>query len=135
MPSQGIAARNIAFAGRISPISTAISAHLQGLWIAAFFDGKLARGPPLLDGEGGAVDEIFLHTQFEKWRHPCGYGPAVPDMTFDSIVYADLLMNDLGLKVRRKRGPVWREWFEAYKPWDYAGVEEEYRALHRGQSR
>lgn len=133
VPSQGIASRNIAFAGRVSPISTAISAHLQGLWIAAFFDGKLARGPPPVlpdGGDGGVVDEILLHTQFIKWRHPCGYGPVVPDMTFDSIAYADLLMNDLGLKVRRKGGSVWREWFEPYKPWDYAGVEEEYRALH-----
>ncbi|KAH7028121.1 putative dimethylaniline monooxygenase [Microdochium trichocladiopsis] len=127
VPSQGVAARNIAFAGLISPFSTAISSHLQGLWITAFFDGKLRRAPPT--DEKAVVDEIMLHTQFGKWRHPCSYGRQVPDMSFDSVPYADMLMNDLGLKVRRKSS-VFQEWFRAYKPWDYAGVVDEYRALH-----
>ncbi|KXJ88436.1 hypothetical protein Micbo1qcDRAFT_214329 [Microdochium bolleyi] len=126
VPSQGVASRNIAFAGRVSPISTAICAHVQGLWIQAFFDGRLARGPPAT--EGGVVDEIVLHTQFEKWRYPCGYGPVVPDMAFDSIPYVDLLMNDLGLSARRK-GSMLREVFQAYGPRDYEGVLGEYRVL------
>ncbi|KAH7012110.1 uncharacterized protein B0I36DRAFT_256916 [Microdochium trichocladiopsis] len=125
VPSQATSSRNIAFAGGISTTSTALTAHLQGLWITAFFDGNLDRSPPA--DKRAVVDEIIRHTQFEKWRHPCGYGPLVPDMTFDSLSYVDLLMNDLGLKVRRKKS-ILRDVFLPYKPRDYATILKEYQA-------
>jgi hypothetical protein len=70
----------------------------------------------------------LLHTQWGVWRHPTGYGGSVPDFAFDSIPYTDVLLGDLGLKVRRKGGDDggWLSWFreisEPYGPEDYIGL-------------
>ncbi|KAJ1328185.1 hypothetical protein MN608_07521 [Microdochium nivale] len=61
-------------------------------------------------------------------RDKAGPGSAL-DMALDFISYVDLLMNDIGLKARRK-GSMLAEVFQAYKPGDYAGVLNEYWALH-----
>lgn len=126
VPSQAAFKRNIAFAGMVSTVTTSIFAAVQGLWIAAFLDDKLARSPRT---EKEVTDEIMLHTQFQKWRWPAGYGAALPDFAFDSIPYMDLLMNDLGLKNHRKPSQL-QELAEAYKPWDYKGITQEYLTLH-----
>lgn len=126
VPSRAVAKRNIAFAGMVSTVTTAIFSTVQGLWISAFFDGKLQR---LADSEDEVVDEIMLHTQFEKWRYPCGYGASLPDFAFDSIPYVDLLVNDLGLKCHRKKS-YWEELFSAYKPRDYDGLSKEWSDLY-----
>ena len=122
VPSQGVFKRNIAYAGMVSTVCTSIFATVQALWICAFLDDKLVRAPR---NEAEVTQEIMLHTQFEKWRWPCGYGAHLPDFAFDSLPYVDMLLNDLGIKRHRKASQL-QELAEAYKPWDYKGITGEF---------
>ena len=128
VPANSVAKRNIAFAGMVSTVCTSIFSSVQGLWISAFFDGKLSR---VAKNEGEGLKEVMLHTQFEKWRYPYGYGAHLPDFAFDSLPYVDLLVNDLGLRCHRKGSQV-QELAEAYKPWDYLGLVEEWVEKEKG---
>ncbi|KAF2212814.1 hypothetical protein CERZMDRAFT_40830 [Cercospora zeae-maydis SCOH1-5] len=126
VPAGSVFKRNLALAGMVSTVSTANFANAQALWINAYFDGKLKRNPKNQD----AVNkEVMLHTQFGKWRWPCGYGASLPDFAFDSLPYIDLLLNDVGIKSHRK-GSQMAELVEPYKPKDYRGLAEEYLELH-----
>ena len=125
VPSGAVFDRNIAYAGMVSTVCTAMFASIQGLWISAFLDGKLTRAPK---NDAEVLDEVMLHTQFGKWRYPCGYGANLPDFAFDSLPYVDLLMNDLGLPCRRKDTQI-NELLEPYKPRDYKGITQEWLAL------
>lgn len=121
--------RNLAFAGQVSTVSTAITAAVQGLWITAYFDGALSR---LAETEDEITKEVMLHTQWGRWRYPCGYGARLPDFAFDALPYVDLLLRDLGVECKRKGG--WREIFAPYKPWDYKGLLEEWSGNCGGKS-
>ncbi|KAL4938368.1 hypothetical protein BDV06DRAFT_215142 [Aspergillus oleicola] len=118
VPAQAVFEKNIAYAGMVSTVCTSIFASVQSLWISAFFDGKLSRMPKT---EKEIIKEVMLHTQFGRWRYPCGYGAKLPDFAFDSIPYIDLLMNDLGLESHRKDSSM-AELVEPYKPKDYGTI-------------
>ncbi|KAF2151224.1 FAD/NAD(P)-binding domain-containing protein [Myriangium duriaei CBS 260.36] len=122
LPTSALATKNIALAGAASTVSTSICAHIQALWICAFFDGKLRRTP---SSTIEAVEEAVMSSQWGKWRYPCGYGPTLPDLAFDVVPYFDLLVRDLGLETRRKGGG-WKEVLTPYKPGDYEGLVAEY---------
>ncbi len=116
--------RDTAFVGFSQNFSNAISAHLQGLWISAFFDGKLARDPadgPLAD----AQYETVLHNRIIRWRHPYDYGNIFPNFVFDAVPYMDMLLADLGLAVHRKKG-WWAEVTQPYGVEDYRDVNAEW---------
>ncbi|KAH8729899.1 putative dimethylaniline monooxygenase [Ilyonectria robusta] len=125
IPSEAVFKRNIAFAGMVSTTSTSMFATTQALWICAFFDGKLKRAPKSADE---VTKEIMLHSQFGKWRYPCGYGANLPDFAFDSLPYVDLLLNDMGLRSHRKETAM-LELTETYKPRDYKGLTQEWAEL------
>ncbi|KAI0741096.1 hypothetical protein C8Q76DRAFT_641793 [Earliella scabrosa] len=118
--------RNIAFAGHLMPLNTATCAQTQGLWISAYFDGKLDRLPSSLDE---ARWSTMLHSQFGKWRYPCGYGARVPDFAFDSVPYIDMLLRDLGVECHRKKG-WWADIVEPYGPEDYKDIVSEWARKH-----
>lgn len=126
VPPSRVNDRNIVFAGMVSSVSTASAANAQALWISVFLDGKLDR-MALTPQE--ITDEVMLHTQWGKWRYPCGYGANFPDFVFDALPYMDLLYKDLGLKVNRKKG-----WFaeitEPYSPRDFVGLVDEWVESH-----
>lgn len=124
VPTQAFFGRTLAYAGMVSTVTTSIFASVQALWITAYFDGKLSRAP---NNEDEVVNEVMLHTQWNKWRYPCGYGASLPDFAFDSIPYVDLLVRDLGLDNHRGKGAV-ADIFKPYKPWDYAGLDQEWLA-------
>jgi hypothetical protein len=126
VPPAAVEKRNIAFAGLASTVSTATFATVQALWICAFFEGKLQR---IAKTEKELEKETMLHTQFGKWRYPCGYGASLPDFAFDSLPYVDLLLNDLGVKNHRKQTQI-AELFEPYKPKDYQGLVREWLDLN-----
>lgn len=128
VPSQSYSRRNIAFAGMVSTVTTAVFASVQGLWISKYLDGALDRAPAT---EDDVLGEIMLHTQFGRWRYPCGYGASLPDFAFDSVPYVDLLLKDMGLAVHRKAS-WWAELMQPYKPRDYAGLTEEWACSHSG---
>lgn len=118
--------RNIAFAGMVSSVSTATAANAQAMWISTFFDNRLdiiAKTPQEV------AKEVMLHTQWNKWRHPTGYGASFPDFAFDALPYIDLLIKDLGLKVNRHKG-TWAEVFHPYGPRDFVGLADEWRECH-----
>ena len=126
VPSQAIFKRNLAFAGALSTTATSCVANAQGLWISAFFDGKLDR---FAKDDKEAIDEIILHTQFEKIRYPCGYGASLPDFAFDCVQYIDLLLTDLNIPCNRKSSYL-KELFSPYKPRDYKGLTQEWATSH-----
>lgn len=128
VPPAMLASRNLAFAGMVSTVSTAICATVQAAWIAAFLDGKLDRVAEGPDDEA-TTREIMLHTQWGKWRYPCGYGASLPDFVFDSLPYANMLMRDMSIETRRKRGLL-SELLSPYAPPDFAGILDEWMASH-----
>ncbi|KAH7027965.1 putative dimethylaniline monooxygenase [Microdochium trichocladiopsis] len=129
VPTQGFFGRSFAYAGMVSTVTTSIFASVQALWITAYFDGKLSRCPAT---EDEVVREVLLHTQWNKWRYPCGYGSSLPDFAFDSIPYVDLLVRDLGLDNHRGKSTV-ADVFKPYKPKDYAGLDQEWLASQQGR--
>ncbi|KAL2139039.1 hypothetical protein VTI28DRAFT_5877 [Corynascus sepedonium] len=129
-------ARDIAFVGMVTNFSTVITAHVQGLWVGAYFRGLL--GPDSgLAGNGSGADsndqqlealrrEAVLHNRFGRWRYPVDWGTSrAPSFVFDAVPYLDLLLRDLGLETHRKGGAL-AEIFSPYGPEDYRAVNEEW---------
>lgn len=122
--------RDVAFVGFASNFSNVIMAHIQGLWVSAYFNRRLSRDPGSAVGDEEALAEIrretVLHNRYGKWRYPVDWGSdKAPSFIFDAVPYFDLLLRDLGLAWRRKGG-LWREMWSAYKPGDYRTVNEEW---------
>ena len=126
VPPAMIARRNLAFAGMLSCFTTSIIVTVQGLWISAFFDGKLDRLPSSQDDIRW---QTVLHTQFGKWRYPTSYGSAFPDFVFDAVPYLDMLLNDLNVEKHRKKGKM-ANIFEPYGPEDYVDLVGEWKQGH-----
>ncbi|KAK0388466.1 hypothetical protein NLU13_4710 [Sarocladium strictum] len=141
--------KDLAFAGHVSNFSNVICAHVQGLWISAFFDGKLARDPssavmPPVDEYAAKVEgqhtmtldqvhwETVLHNRFGKWRYPNDGGAKHPDFVFEAVQYLDMMMADLGLHVHRKGGWL-KEMTDPYGPEDYRSVNDEFSAKFTAQ--
>ncbi|KAK4442080.1 FAD/NAD(P)-binding domain-containing protein [Podospora aff. communis PSN243] len=132
--------RDIAFVGAIMSFTTTTIAHVQSVWVNAYFNDLLPSSvlPPVnpRKGEeaGKSLEEVrketVLHARFGKWRYPAGHGSQFPDFVFDAQPYVDLLVGDLGLKVHRKRGWL-AEATQPYGPEDYS----EFVAEWAGQSR
>ncbi|RGP61380.1 FAD-containing monooxygenase [Fusarium longipes] len=122
VPSQMVKTRDLAFAGMISTVSTATCATIQGHWIAAFFAGEIHSIP---SSDKAITDEIMLHTQWGKWRYPCGYGADLPDLVFEGLPYCNMLMKDMGLETHRKGGR-FAELTSPYLPADFRGLVEEW---------
>lgn len=123
VPPAFIDDRSIAFAGALMTISTPLIAQTQALWLSAYFSGKI--GP-----RNDVAYETVLHSQFGKWRYPAGHGARFPDFVFDALPYIDLMLSELGLRVRRKAGRT-AEWFAPYGPEDYRGLVEEWMDKNR----
>lgn len=70
-----------------------------GLWLSAYFDGKL-------DIDKHVEYETLLHSRFGRWRYPEGsaHGNEHPDGFFESLTYLDMLLNQLGLRSVGKMG-------------------------------
>ncbi|KAM0228643.1 hypothetical protein ACHAPO_010615 [Fusarium lateritium] len=131
--------KDLAFTGYSTNFSNGTCAHIQGLWISAFFDGTLARDPSSAvasesDSKGGggkamSLSEVhwqtILHNRFGKWRYPKETGSKSPDFIFEAVPFMDMMMADLGLVVHRKKG--WfKEMTEPYGPEDYETINEEF---------
>ncbi|KAL5359377.1 hypothetical protein BJX96DRAFT_183728 [Aspergillus floccosus] len=122
--------RNIAFIGAHSCIHAAMVAQVQALWITAFFHGRLNYlNLPRIDFQH-IKDDSILHSMYGEIRRPKitgGAGRKYPDLVFDSLPYIDALLQDLGLKTRRKSSLL-REIFESYCLKDYQGLVEDWNA-------
>ncbi|XXH01067.1 hypothetical protein Hte_007418 [Hypoxylon texense] len=121
--------RDTAFIGIVSNFSNMITAHLQGLWISAYFAGKLEHDPSTAVGDKEAMEHLryttMLHNRFGKWRYPTDWGSKNPNFIFDAVPYLDLLQRDLGLGIWRKKGFL-AEMYDPYGPEDYRDVNNEW---------
>ncbi|KAH6687186.1 hypothetical protein F5X68DRAFT_8971 [Plectosphaerella plurivora] len=121
-------ARDTAFVGHVGNFSTAITAHIQGLWVAAYMTGRLARDPGAVPA-AELLYETVLHNRFGRWRYPVDWGERAPSFIFDAVPYLDLLLQDLGLQSHRKGG-WWAEMWSPYMSPDYRTVNEEWKAKY-----
>ncbi|KAM3566267.1 hypothetical protein ARSEF4850_000775 [Beauveria asiatica] len=123
---------DIAFAGLMYNLSTMTTAHIGGLWISAFLDGKLDNDPGAIAADAGAYEKLryenVLHNRFGHWRHPVDWDLKSPCLLFDTVAYVGTLLRDLGLKTRRKSS-LFREVFDAYGVEDYRNVNQEWQEL------
>ncbi|KAI0967408.1 hypothetical protein F4678DRAFT_475142 [Xylaria arbuscula] len=128
---QFLRTRDIAFAVMLSNTSNAITAHISGLWISAFFAGKLGRESSTLSSSPDASRgrtlqyETVLYNRWGMWRYPTDWGNKRLDWVFDNVPYFDLLQKDLGLNPHRK-GVWFAEITQGYGPKDYRGIEDEW---------
>ncbi|KAI1437290.1 hypothetical protein GGR50DRAFT_94321 [Xylaria sp. CBS 124048] len=128
--------RDTAFTGMISNFSNASTAYVSGLWISAYFQGKLTT-----DLTARAVNDkaALLNLQYQtvlmnrwgKWRYPTDWGNRHPSFIFDFVPYIDLLQRDLGLDPHRKLEKrslthYLTEIFKPYGPEDYQDITEEW---------
>lgn len=121
--------RDVAFVGMVSNFSNVLTAHLQGLWVAAYFGARLEIDPADAVGDDKTMEKIHyetvLHNRFGKWRYPTDWAAKCPSFIFDAVPYMDLLLRDLGLDVHRKNGFVAEVW-SPYGPEDYHAVNAEW---------
>lgn len=126
--------RDVAFIGHQTNFSNIITAHVTGLWISAYFSGKLARDPLKEMEEEETLKklqyETVLHNRFGKWRYPTEWGDKGPNFIFDAVPYLDLLQHDLGLNPYRKGGML-AEMYSPYGPEDYRYINDEWLKKHR----
>ncbi|KAL7939383.1 hypothetical protein V8C35DRAFT_275216 [Trichoderma chlorosporum] len=122
--------RDIAFCGFVSNFSNTLTAHLQGLWIGAYFRRLLVNDPSQAVDNAEAMAklryETILHNRFGKWRYPAE--TKAPTFIFDAVYYLDLLQKDLGLNPRRKPKGLLTEMTSPYGAEDYKDVNEEWES-------
>lgn len=120
--------RNIAFIGAHLALNATTVAQAQALWITAFFNDQIDSISRSKISHQDIEYETILHTEYSRLRHPAagsGAGERCPDLVFDGLLYTDLLLQDLGLEVLRKRS-WWNELFHRYLPSDYQGLVSEW---------
>lgn len=119
--------RDIAFVGIVGNFSNVITAHLQGLWVSAYFSGKLAVDPAACVEDDKSMDQLryetMLQNRFGKWRYPVDWGSKAPSFIFDAVPYLDQLQLDLGL-ARHHKASWWSEIWDPYGPEDYRRINE-----------
>lgn len=95
---QSLQRRDIAYAGMLFNFSTATTAHLQGVWISAYFSGRQRHSPSEALKDDGVLEalryEAILHNRFGHWRHPTDWGNRAPSFVYDSLTYFALLLHD-----------------------------------------
>ena len=136
VPPAYINKRSIGFAGALMTIHTAMIAQAQALWLTAYFTNGLASDRQQQRHTNNSskssfdidavTSEAILHSRWCKWRYPAGFSLRFPDFVFDALPYIDMLLQDLGLKWRRKKSG-WSELFDPYGPEDYRLLIDEWR--------
>jgi len=136
VPPAFINERSIGFVGALMTLNTTIVAQAQALWLTAYFahglaidrqqQGHAEKGPKPAFDIDAVTDETVLHSRYCKWRYAAGFGLRFPDFVFDVVPYIDMLLQDVGLRSRRKKNG-WSELFDPYGPEDYRGMVDEWR--------
>lgn len=118
--------RNLAFIGMHQSIHTVMVAQVQALWATAFFHDRI---PTLTTQDIDQLRyEMYLETEYQMIRRPKkggGAGGQYLDLVFDTVPYVDLLLEEVGVRTRRKSS-WWRNIFEPYMIYDYARIVEEW---------
>ncbi|OAA73381.1 Flavin monooxygenase-like protein [Cordyceps fumosorosea ARSEF 2679] len=129
---------DIAFTGLNMNFSNVTTAHVAGLWISAFFDGKLDHDPCAIATDEDAYEKLryqtVLYNRYGRWRHPLDWGDRPPCFIFDALTYVSILLRDLGLKTHRKDS-LFQEIFGSYGVEDYRNLNEEWAAAQAIKSK
>ncbi|KAM0721941.1 hypothetical protein Q7P37_002867 [Cladosporium fusiforme] len=127
--------RDIAVVGMSGNFSNVITAHIQGLWISAYFQGRLVRDPAAAVGDEIAMHDLryqaVLHNRWGRWRYPTDWGNRAPCFIFDAVPYLDLLQHDLGVNPFRKGG-ILSEMWSPYISRDYRTINEDWMKVTSG---
>ena len=124
-----MADRNIAFLGMDLSVHAIMVAQVQALWITAFLENEIPSLRPEVIRQEEIELDTAVHVEYQKLRRPRasgGHGAGFPDLVFDSLPYVDNLMQDLGLKTKRKRG-IFDELFTPYQLRDYQNLVREWK--------
>jgi hypothetical protein len=123
--------KNFAIIGAHITLHTAILSQAQALWITAFFDDKiphLSNHSTTGHGFKEIQRQMYYDTEYQKLRRPHetgGTGSRCPDLVFDSIPYADMLLSDLNLPYQRKSS-WYQELTSPYCLADFKGLVQEW---------
>lgn len=128
--------RDVAIVGMCGNFSNTITAHIQGLWVSAYFLGRLANDPGLAVDDDATMHDLryqtVLHNRWGKWRYPTDWGSKAPSFIFDAVPYLDLLQRDLGVSPHRKGGSLAEMW-SPYMAKDYRTINEEWKKVSEGK--
>ncbi|KAJ6781919.1 hypothetical protein PWT90_10863 [Aphanocladium album] len=129
---------DIAFSGLMYNLSTLITAHVGGLWISAFLDGKLENNPSAIAADEVAYDKLryqnVLYNRFGHWRHPVDWSYKTPCFVFDTVTYLSTLLRDLGLKTHRKSS-LFQEIVGSYGVEDFRNINKEWKASQAAKAK
>lgn len=122
--------RSICITGTFLATGQAVAAQCQALWVAAYLNGELqSQNVTTTPLQIKDVEwETEVETRFHRLRTPASTGDKHGEYTFETVLFYDLLLRDLGLKTRRKETWV-KEWSETYGPKDYKGIIDEWDAM------
>ena len=152
VPNDHIASgkRSIAFIGWASSTEYMLHCEVQSLWAAAYLTNFLTpdlhpsgpssstspesseRSKSLSNLRTELTHQSLLLARWSQLRNPVSTSSRSLDLTWDKLAYRGLILGDLGIESRRKKGllglkiiegKVWnpREWFEPYRVGDYRG--------------
>lgn len=114
--------RSLVILGQIHTTQTPTISEVQSLWAIAYLLGEVE-----LPSEDKMVEEVAQWNAWTRKRYT-GVGERYPYALFDWISYLDRLLNDIGVRSKRKAGLL-ADFFTPYGPHCYAGVVEEYMAV------
>lgn len=119
--------RNLVFIGMQQSVHTTMIAQAQALWATAFFVGRI---PSLAVKSNQQLRyEAYCESEYQRLRRPkagAGAGGQYLDVVFDTLPYVDHLLEDLGVKTKRKDA-WWQEIFQPYTLRDYRGIVQEWK--------
>ncbi len=119
--------RSITFVGMISSSQTSFASELSALWAAAWMEDIYPRPLPT---EAQMEKDVAKVNAWMARRYGAR-GQRDPEIILEIQTYFDLLMEDLGLRVKRKQkglfGP-FAEWLLPYQASDYKGIVDEFLA-------
>lgn len=118
--------RNLVYLGMHQSVHTVIVAQAQALWATAFFQGRITSL-----GQKSAEQlryDAHVETEYERIKRPKEGGGArgqYLDLVFDTLPYVDSLLQEIGVRTRRKTS--WLgEVFVPYTVRDYRGIVREW---------
>ncbi|KAL7275277.1 hypothetical protein RUND412_001785 [Rhizina undulata] len=112
--------RSLTFLGMVQTGSTAILTESSALWAVAWMTDNLDVPEP--DIVEQAISEVTVWTS----RRYLSMGMKCPFIVWETILFVDKLLQDLGVEHARKSNMV-KELFSPYTPSDYRGIVNEWR--------
>ena len=122
--------RSITFVGMLSSSQTSFASELSALWAVAWMEDIF---PNSLPTKAQMEKDVAKVNAWMARRHG-PRGRRNPEIILEIQTFFDVLMEDLGLRVKRKQkslfGPL-AEWLIPYQASDYNGVVEEFLSKAR----